>query len=138
MIELGLPGAPSPYPITQTAPEPAARLAADLVEYWRGGALPTPPDEALSKVAGSDLTEAIYRHVSSIPAGTTMTYADVAAAVGRPRAARAVGAAMAANRFAPIIPCHRVVGSDGSLRGYAGGLRMKEYLIAMEAAGANA
>jgi O-6-methylguanine DNA methyltransferase len=66
-----------------------------------------------------------------------MTYAAVAAAVGRPGAARAVGAAMAANRFAPMIPCHRVVGSDGSLRGYAGGVEMKRYLITLEAGSTN-
>ena len=65
-----------------------------------------------------------------------MTYADVAALVGRPRAARAVGAAMAKNRFAPMIPCHRVIGTDGSLRGYAGGIEMKRRLLDMEAADA--
>jgi len=72
--------------------------------------------------------------VASIPRGATMTYATVAAAVGRPGAARAVGAAMAANRFAPVIPCHRVVGSDGTLRGYAGGLEMKLRMLVMEGA----
>ena len=137
VIQLGLPGAPAPYPMVVTAPASATRLAADLVEYWRGGPLPGPPDNVLRDTGGTPLTEAIYRTVSAIPAGATMTYADVAAAVGRPRAARAVGAAMAANRFAPMIPCHRVVGSDGNLRGYAGGLQMKQYLIAMEAGAAN-
>ena len=63
-----------------------------------------------------------------------MTYAEVAAEAGRPGAARAVGTAMAANRFAPVIPCHRVVGSDGSLRGYGGGLEMKRSLLAVERA----
>jgi methylated-DNA-[protein]-cysteine S-methyltransferase len=56
----------------------------------------------------------------------------VAEAAGRPGAARVVGAAMAANPFAPVIPCHRVVGSDGTLRGYGGGLEMKQAMLDME------
>jgi methylated-DNA-[protein]-cysteine S-methyltransferase len=133
VIELGLPGAESPYPLIRKAPDQVAQLAAGLTGYWRGGELPAVPDTLVQGAGRTPLTEAIYRRVASIPAGSTMTYAGVAAAVGRPRAARAVGAAMAANRFAPLIPCHRLVGSDGSLRGYAGGLEMKRYLIAMEA-----
>ena len=85
--------------------------------------------------ASTDLQAAIYDVVSAIPAGETMTYRQVAEAVGRQGAARAVGAAMAANRFAPMIPCHRVVGSDGTLRGYAGGLEMKRALLEMERSG---
>jgi len=78
----------------------------------------------------------VYRAVTAIPPGNTMTYADVASQVGHPGAARAIGAAMAKNRFAPMIPCHRVVGTDGSLRGYAGGIAMKRHLLEVEAAGA--
>lgn len=133
IVELGLPGAPSPFPMVQRDSAAAATLAAELAAYWRGGGLPPAPEAVLNSAGGTPLTEAIYRRVTAIPSGTTMTYADVAAAMGRPLAARAVGAAMAANRFAPMIPCHRLVGSDGSLRGYAGGLEMKRYLIAMEA-----
>lgn len=137
IVELGLPGAHCPHPTTQRAPDPATLLAAELTEYWRGGELPDLPEAMLRVAGGTPLTKAIYRRVSAIPAGTTMTYGEVAGAVGRPRAARAVGAAMAANRFAPIIPCHRLVGSDGSLRGYAGGLEMKRYLIELEAGAAH-
>lgn len=79
---------------------------------------------------------AVAAVVANIPSGRTMTYAEVAAAAGRPGAARAVGAALAANRFPPVIPCHRVVGSDGTMRGYAGGREMKRRLIEMERAGA--
>jgi len=61
-----------------------------------------------------------------------MTYSEVAQAVGRPRAARAVGQVMASNPFALLIPCHRVVGSDSSLHGFGGGLDMKEWLLARE------
>jgi O-6-methylguanine DNA methyltransferase len=61
-----------------------------------------------------------------------MTYSERAGAVGRPKAARAVGQAMANNPFALVIPCHRVVGSDHSLHGFGGGLAMKEWLLAQE------
>ncbi|MFQ6027249.1 MAG: methylated-DNA--[protein]-cysteine S-methyltransferase [Dehalococcoidia bacterium] len=68
-----------------------------------------------------------------IPAGETRSYAWLAAQAGRPRAARAAGQAMAQNRLALIIPCHRVIGSDGGLHGYgAGGLTVKARLLAME------
>jgi methylated-DNA-[protein]-cysteine S-methyltransferase len=137
VVELGLPGACRLHPMTTLVPDPITQLTGELTEYWRGGELPDLPEAVLRIAGGTPLTEAIYRWVSAIPAGTTMTYGEVAAAVGRPRAARAVGAAMAANRFAPLIPCHRLVGSDGSLRGYAGGLEMKRYLIAMEAGAAH-
>ena len=71
-----------------------------------------------------------------IPPGETRSYAWLANAAGRPRAARAAGQAMAKNRFALIIPCHRVIASNGDLRGYgAGGLKVKARLLEMEQAG---
>ena len=71
-----------------------------------------------------------------IPSGETRSYSWLAAAAGNPRAMRAAGQAMARNRFALIIPCHRVIASDGSLRGYgAGGLQVKEDLLHRERAG---
>ena len=70
--------------------------------------------------------------MAAIPYGETATYRDVAAAVGRPSAARAVGAANGANPLAIVIPCHRVVGSNLSLTGYAGGLDAKRLLLALE------
>jgi methylated-DNA-[protein]-cysteine S-methyltransferase len=75
----------------------------------------------------------ILEVVCSIPAGSSMTYGAVAAAAGRPGAARAVGAALARNPFPPAIPCHRVVGADGGLRGYRGGIEMKRRLLQAEA-----
>jgi methylated-DNA-[protein]-cysteine S-methyltransferase len=79
-----------------------------------------------------DVWEALMR----IPYGETRSYGEIAAAVGRPAASRAVGAANAANPISLIVPCHRVVGSHGTLTGYGGGLPMKEALLAHEAAGA--
>jgi methylated-DNA-[protein]-cysteine S-methyltransferase len=69
-----------------------------------------------------------------VPSGATSTYGALAARVGRPRAARAVGTVMNRNPLPIILPCHRVVGSNGSLTGYAGGLDRKRRLLALEGA----
>jgi AraC family transcriptional regulator of adaptative response/methylated-DNA-[protein]-cysteine methyltransferase len=78
----------------------------------------------------------VWEALRRIPAGETRSYAQIAAAVGAPRAARAVGSACAANPVAVVVPCHRVVGSDGSLHGYAYGLARKRQLLDAEAGGA--
>ena len=85
----------------------------------------------------NDLTtfqRSVVRHCRRIPIGKTMTYAQLAAKAGSPQAARAVGNVMASNRFALIVPCHRVVGSGGSLGGYSAptGLKMKRRLLERE------
>ena len=67
-----------------------------------------------------------------IPYGATVSYGELAAAIGQPSAARAVGLANGRNPISIIVPCHRVVGSDGSLTGYGGGLERKRYLLALE------
>jgi O-6-methylguanine DNA methyltransferase len=69
-----------------------------------------------------------------VPFGATTTYAELAAAIGRPGAARAVGAANGRNPVSIIVPCHRVVGADGTLTGYGGGLPRKQALLTLEAA----
>jgi methylated-DNA-[protein]-cysteine S-methyltransferase len=68
----------------------------------------------------------------TVPAGTTATYAQIARAVGAPNAVRAVGAANGANPVSLIVPCHRIIGSNGSLTGYGGGLDRKRWLLAHE------
>ena len=117
-------------------PQPVASLVTALENYWNGGPLPVVDRVIRGRAGTTPLMRSIYDVVCSIPAGSTLTYAEVAAAAGRPGAARSVGSAMARNPFAPMIPCHRVVGSDGTLRGYGGGLDMKESLLEMERAGA--
>lgn len=79
---------------------------------------------------------AVYRAVLAIPYGETKTYGQIAAEIGRPRAARAVGTANGANPLPIIIPCHRLVGADGNLRGYGGigGIRTKRWLLDLEKA----
>jgi AraC family transcriptional regulator of adaptative response/methylated-DNA-[protein]-cysteine methyltransferase len=84
-------------------------------------------------VKGTALQEAVWRELRKIPAGETRSYADIAAAVGKPKAVRAAGSANGANNVAVLIPCHRVVRSDGSLGGYAYGLPIKEELLKREA-----
>ena len=81
---------------------------------------------------GTPFQRAVWQELLEIPYGETRSYAQVAAAVGRPRATRAVGAANGANPLPIVIPCHRVICSDGSLGGYGGGLALKEALLRLE------
>ncbi len=84
-------------------------------------------------VKGTAFQEAVWRELRRIPSGETRSYSDVAAAVGKPKAVRAAGSANGANNVAVLIPCHRVVRSDGTLGGYAYGLPIKEELLKREA-----
>lgn len=81
---------------------------------------------------GTPFQIAVWEELFRIPYGETRSYADIARAIGRPAAVRAVGAANGANPVAIIVPCHRVIGSNGSLTGYGGGLPTKEWLLALE------
>jgi O-6-methylguanine DNA methyltransferase len=83
---------------------------------------------------GTDFQETVWAHLRAIPPGETRSYADVARAIGRPSAVRAVARANGANRIAILIPCHRVIGSDGALTGYGGGLWRKQRLLELEGA----
>ena len=74
----------------------------------------------------------MWRELRKIPAGQTRSYADIAAAIGEPGAVRAVGTANGSNPIAVLVPCHRVIRSDGTLGGYAGGLDRKRKLLAAE------
>lgn len=82
--------------------------------------------------AGTPFQRAVWDALCTIPYGETRTYAQIAAAVGNPKAYRAVGMANNRNPIAILIPCHRVVGANGSLTGYAGGLDAKRALLALE------
>jgi AraC family transcriptional regulator of adaptative response/methylated-DNA-[protein]-cysteine methyltransferase len=86
-------------------------------------------------VRGTAFQEAVWRELRKIPLGETRSYADIAAAIGEPGATRAVGTANGANPVAVLVPCHRVIRSDGTLGGYAGGLARKRKLLAAEGAG---
>jgi AraC family transcriptional regulator of adaptative response/methylated-DNA-[protein]-cysteine methyltransferase len=94
------------------------------------GAMPDLPLD----VRGTVFQERVWAELRKIPVGETRSYADIAAAVGAPGATRAVGSANGANPIAVLVPCHRVVRSDGTLGGYAGGLERKRALLAAEGA----
>jgi methylated-DNA-[protein]-cysteine S-methyltransferase len=109
---------------------PFARVRAQLDEYFGGRRRDF--DLAL-KPAGSAFELAVWRALGEIPYGETVSYGELATRLGRPDGARAVGAANARNPIAVIVPCHRVIGADGSLTGYGGGLERKRLLLDLEA-----
>ncbi len=82
--------------------------------------------------AGSELRHQVWEELQKIPYGTTISYSELARRIGRPTAIRAVASAVGANPLSIFIPCHRVIGHDGSLTGYAGGLEVKRRLIELE------
>ena len=83
-------------------------------------------------LAGTDFQRRVWMEVANIPFGQTTTYLKLSQKLGNPAAIRAVGAAIGANPILVILPCHRVLGSDGTLTGYAGGLNRKKALLEME------
>jgi len=82
--------------------------------------------------AGTEFQKSVWRQLEKIPYGKTTSYGKVADIIGKPNASRAVGSANGKNPIAIIVPCHRVIGSDGSLTGYGGGLWRKRWLIGFE------
>jgi methylated-DNA-[protein]-cysteine S-methyltransferase len=106
-----------------------------LGAYFQSATDATPRfDLPLDLSAGTSFQQAVWRALLAIPARDTRSYAQVAQAVGRPAAVRAVGAAIGRNPLTIVVPCHRVVGSNGALTGYAGGLQRKTALLAREGA----
>jgi methylated-DNA-[protein]-cysteine S-methyltransferase len=83
---------------------------------------------------GTDFQKSVWAALLAIPFGETRSYADIARAVGRPTAFRAVGAANGRNPISIVAPCHRVIGTSGALTGFAGGLKAKEHLLGLEGA----
>lgn len=98
-------------------------------DYWTGrlGAWPSKLD-----MVGTPFQVLVWHALMEIPYGTLVTYAEVAQRIDRPRAVRAVASAIAQNPLPIVVPCHRVVGSNGSLTGYRGGLHLKSRLLALE------
>ncbi|RFA17156.1 cysteine methyltransferase [Subtercola boreus] len=113
------------------APKRLDALAFELDEYFAGTrrAFDVPLDLSLS----SGFRQLVQRHLPAIAYGRTETYKQVAESVGSPRAVRAVGSACATNPLPVVVPCHRVLRSDGGLGGYIGGLAAKTALLALEA-----
>ncbi len=111
--------------------EPGAKPFADrLREYFKGDLRAF--DGARLEPAGTFFQKSVWEQVRKIPAGQTRAYGDLARALGRPTASRAVGAANGANPVCLAIPCHRVIGKGGALTGYAWGLERKRWLLEHE------
>lgn len=114
------------------ATHPHLRLAAqELQRYWQA------PHQAFTvplDPAGTPFQQAVWRVLRGIAPGTLLSYGSVAQSIGKPAAVRAVGAAIGRNPLGIVVPCHRVVGADGSLTGYAGGLERKQALLVLEGA----
>ena len=129
-----LPNAPAPPPQRSADAATAAvadRAAEQLREYFTGRrtAFDLPLDPA-----GTAFQRQVWFALADIPYGQTVSYGQVAEAVGHPTGFRAVGAANGRNPIAIVLPCHRVIGADGSLTGYGGGLPLKRALLALERA----
>ncbi|MCX5999118.1 MAG: MGMT family protein [Chloroflexi bacterium] len=105
-------------------------LALALEEYFKGA--PLVRNETLDWGRVSPFQRRVLQAVAAIPSSRTATYREIAAGIGKPGAARAVGRALARNPFPVLIPCHRVIASDGSLRGFRGGLDMKRRLLLLD------
>jgi methylated-DNA-[protein]-cysteine S-methyltransferase len=129
------------YPGHWTRPDPASfgersdggfeQAERQLAEYLTGERtsfdLPT-------AAAGDEFQRRVWEIIGRIPYGATTTYGEIARELGNPMLARRVGGAVAHNPLSVIVPCHRVVGKDGTLTGYAGGLRRKRFLLGLEGA----
>jgi len=109
--------------------QPLAEVIRQLREYFAGDRenfdLPLAPE-------GTAFQRDVWKRLCDIPYGETISYGELARRVGNPKASRAVGLANGSNPIAIIIPCHRVIGSNGKLTGYGGGLPIKEKLLALE------
>ena len=103
-----------------------------LMAYFSGDL--TALDRLRADPGGTAFQAAVWRGLRSIPPGDTWTYAGLARHVGRPKAVRAVGRTNGLNPVALVLPCHRVIGSDGSFTGYAGGIERKAWLLRHEGA----
>jgi methylated-DNA-[protein]-cysteine S-methyltransferase len=112
---------------TMVETENPSGLSRKLADYFDGDLEAL--DAIRTKCAGTAFQRSVWAALRRIPAGTTTSYGALARRLGKPQAMRAVGLANGANPIAIVVPCHRVVGSDGSLTGYGGGLARKRWLL---------
>jgi methylated-DNA-[protein]-cysteine S-methyltransferase len=126
-------GAKAPEPDWKQSDKPFRHVIRQLKEYFRGSR--TAFDLKLHP-KGTAFQKAVWKALERIPYARTRTYGDIARAIGRPTAVRAVGLANGRNPLPIVVPCHRVIGKDGSLTGYGGGLPIKQALLDLEGAAA--
>ncbi|HEY7142619.1 MAG TPA: methylated-DNA--[protein]-cysteine S-methyltransferase [Streptosporangiaceae bacterium] len=120
---------PDPRLFGERDDAPFAAAARQLESYFDGAL--TSFDLPLA-LAGTPFQQRVWAALQAIPYGTTVSYGQLADQLGKPSAARAVGLANGRNPVSIVVPCHRVVGSDGSLTGYGGGMDRKRYLLGLE------
>lgn len=124
-------GAPEPALVPAQANPLLQHAAQQLTQYFSGERqqfdLPLAPE-------GTAFQQQVWQQLQALPFGTTCSYGELAAKLGKPNAARAIGMANNRNPLPILIPCHRVVGADGALVGYAGGLAIKQQLLQLEGA----
>lgn len=128
LVRLYLPNTPVPRLISRETPllkEAEEQLLAYCAGERKEFSLPF-------QFRGTEFQKKVWQYLMKIPYGTVCTYGEVAAAVGKPKAFQAVGAAIGKNPLPVFVPCHRVLGADGSLTGYAGGLELKAQLLLLE------
>jgi len=105
-------------------------LTARLAAYFSGNLHTI--DTIPTRTAGTLFQQSVWRALRDIPSGTTISYSELARRIGRPEAIRAVGTANGANPIGVVVPCHRVIGANGTLTGYGGGIERKRWLLAHE------
>jgi methylated-DNA-[protein]-cysteine S-methyltransferase len=118
------------YPGESRNRQPIPRIGAVLARYFGGDT--SAIDAVPVELNGTPFQKAVWAALRRIPCGATISYADLARRIGEPTAVRAVGAANGANPVAVIVPCHRVIGANGTLTGYGGGLERKQWLLIHE------
>jgi methylated-DNA-[protein]-cysteine S-methyltransferase len=116
------------YPGAQVAQSDDAGGAGSVLMRYFDGDLRS-LDEIEVELHGTDFQQRVWTALRSVPAGSTASYSELARRVGAPAAGRAVGAANGSNPVAVVLPCHRIIGSNGSLTGYGGGLHRKRWLL---------
>lgn len=121
----------SDFTSTRSLPSSLLREATRQLKAYFDGKLRT-FDLPLAPALGTDFQRRVWRELENIPYGQTISYAELARRIGQPAASRAVGAANGKNPLPIVVPCHRVIGADGTLTGYGGGLPIKKWLLEHE------
>lgn len=111
-------------------PAPLQKAVQELTAYFEGEGVAFTPELYTAK--GSAFQMAVWKAVEAIPYGQTKSYGEIGATIGKPKAAQAIGQCVGANPLPIVVPCHRVVGADGSLTGFAYGLEKKRFLLELE------
>lgn len=135
---VGLPESRRPLvipPAWQHVPARLAEAARQFRAYFRGELIDF---ELPLDATGTSFQKRVWNALTGIPYGSTISYAELARRIDNPKASRAVGLANGANPLAIVVPCHRVIGANGSMTGYGGGLPAKQFLLALEARHASA